>query len=135
MTVIDPSTSIGKIRLRIGDWSDLPILPDVVIQSALDDCDSNVPRAASLCAQYVLATLTAKTHRKLSQIETWSGEHFNNYVKFLEKTILNPHLMTLAPVPYEGMVEETHPLVQFVSDWNSTDWANGTTTVVTITDQ
>lgn len=134
--VIDPTTSIGKIRLRIGDWSDLPILPDAVIQSALDDCQNNVPRAASLCAQYVLATLTAKTHRKLSQIETWSGEQFNNYVKFLDKTILNPNLMTLAPVPYEGMVEETHPLVQFVADWNSTDWINGgTTTALTITDQ
>lgn len=126
---LDPSTPVGKIRLRIGDWSDLPILPDVVILSALEDCQNNVPRAASLCAQYVLATLTAKTHRKLSQIETWSNEHFNNYVKFLQLTVLNPNLMTVAPIPYSGMVEETHPLMQFVKDWNATDWNSGSTVV------
>lgn len=126
---LDPSTPVGKIRLRIGDWSDLPILPDVVILSALEDCQNNVPRAASLCAQYVLATLTAKTHRKLSQIETWSNEHFNNYVKFLQLTVLNPNLMTVAPIPYSGMVDETHPLMQFVKDWNATDWNSGSTVV------
>lgn len=115
--LLDPATAIGKIRLRVGDWSDLPVLPDNVIQSALDDCDANVPRAAQLCAQYILATLTAKTHRKLAQIETWSNEQFNNYVKFLEKTILNPHLMSIAPIPYVN-TETEHPLIEFTREWN-----------------
>lgn len=119
MAVIDPTTPIGKIRLRIGDWKDLEILPDSVIQSALDDCSSNVPRAASLCAQYILATLTAKTHRKLQQIEVWSREEFDNYVKFLQMTVLNPHFMTVAPIPYSGSTEEEHPLIKFVDDWNT----------------
>lgn len=130
MAMIDPSTPVGKVRLRVGDWSDLPILPDSVIQSALTDSSDNVARAAALCAQYILATLTFKTHRKLGQIETWSGEQFNNYVKFLQTTILNPNLMTVAPIPYSGMVEETHPLIEFVKEWNSTDWTNGTSTIV-----
>lgn len=119
MNIIDPSTAVGKIRLRIGDWQDMPILPDSVIESALEDCKNNVPRAAALCAQYVLATLTAKTHRKLSQIETWSGEHFNNYVKFLEMTLLNPHLMTTAPIPYSGATDDEHPLIAFTEQWNA----------------
>lgn len=118
-TIIDPSTSIGKIRLRTGDWQDLPILSDAVILSALEDCQNSVPRAAALCAQYILATLTSKTHRKLSQIETWSGEHFDNYVRFLEMTVLNPHLMATSPVPYTGTVDEQHPLVKFQEEWNS----------------
>lgn len=116
--VIDPTTAIGKIRLRIGDWYDLPILPDTVIQSALDDCQNNVPRAAALCATYVLATLTAKTHRKLSQIETWSGEQFDNYVKFLKTTVLNPHLMATSPVPYTGTADTEHPIIAFQRTWN-----------------
>lgn len=116
---IDPTTPLGKIRLRTGDWADLPILPDAVIESALTDCQDNVPRAAALCAQYILGTLTAKTHRKLSQIETWSGEHFNNYVKFLQMTVLNPHMMSTAPVPYTGTVDEDHPLMTFQSEWNA----------------
>lgn len=119
MAVLDPTTSLGKIRLRIGDWHDLVILPDTVIQSALDDCQDNVPRAAALCAQYILATLTAKTHRKLAQLETWSNEQFENYVKFLQLTVLNPHMMTAAPVPYTGMAEVDHPLIVFVEEWNA----------------
>lgn len=120
MAVIDPTTAVGKIRLRIGDWSDLPILPDVVITSALEECDNNIPRAASLCAQYVLGTLTAKTHRKLSNIETWSNEQFDNYVKFLKITMLNPHMMSIAPVPYSGSMDDQHPLVLFTQQWNDT---------------
>lgn len=118
MAVIDPTTSLGKIRLRIGDWQDIPILPDVVITSALEDCNNSVPRAAALCAQYILGTLTAKTHRKLAQIETWSNEHFENYVTFLKMTVLNPHFMDVAPVPYSGGVDDEHPLIAFTREWN-----------------
>lgn len=115
--IIDPDTALGKVRLRIGDWSDLPILPNSVITSALTDCQGNVPRASALCAQYVLATLTAKTHRKLAQLETWSNEQFENYVDFLKLTVLNPHMMTTSPVPYTGGIED-HPLITFVEQWN-----------------
>lgn len=116
--IIDPKTSIGKIRLRIGDWSDLPLLPDSVIDSALVDCSGNVPRAASLCAQYVLGMLTAKTHRKLANIEVWSNEQFSNYVQFIKLTILNPHNMSVSPIPYTGGMT-AHPLITFTDDWNA----------------
>ena len=118
MPVLDPSTPVGKIRLRCGDWQDLVILPDAVIEQALLDCDNNLPRASSLCAQYILAILTHKTHRKLTgQLEVWGGEEFDNYVKFLKITILNPNLMQLAPVPYDN--SSVNPLIAFVEDWNS----------------
>lgn len=117
MTVIDPSTPIGKIRLRVGDWADLPILPDSVYQSTLDECGGSVPRAAQQCAQYILATLTFKTHKKLSTVEVWSGEQFDNYVKFLQTTILNPNLMSVAPIPY-GFNGPENPLIEFVECWN-----------------
>lgn len=117
--IIDPASHIGKIRLRIGDWSDLPILPDNVIDATYEDCQENIPRAAALCAQYILGTLTSKTHRKLAQIETWSGEHFNNYVQFLKTTVLNPHLMAIAPVPYSGTMDEDHPILKFQEEWNT----------------
>lgn len=123
--VIDPSTPIGKIRLRVGDWQDLPLLPDSVIQSALDDCDSNIPRSASLCAQYILAMLTHKTHKKLAQLEVYGEQHFENYVKFIKLTILNPNLMSIAPVPYTGNVEEDHPIIAFQKQWNA-NYAGGT---------
>jgi hypothetical protein len=116
--IIDPQTPIGKIRLRIGDWGDLPMLPDSVMESALEDCNNSVPRAAALCAQYVLATLTAKTHRKLANLEVWSNEQFSNYVAFIKLTILNPHMMSVAPIPYSSSTQ-AHPLIDFTADWNS----------------
>lgn len=117
--MIDPATPLGRVRLRVGDWSDIPILPDSVITAALDECQSNVPRASALCAQYILATLTAKTHKKLSQVELWSSEQFDNYVKFLKMTILNPHVMAVAPVPYVGERDQEHPLQVFIESWQS----------------
>ena len=116
--IIDPTTPIGKIRLRCGDFGDLSILPDTVYQSALDDCKQNIPRASQLCAQYILGTLTAKTHRKLASLETWSGEHFDHYVKFIKLTILNPNLMSISPIPYTHAIEIENPLPKFIREWN-----------------
>lgn len=114
---LDPTTNLGKVRLKIGDWTDLPILPDSVITSVLADNDNNVNRASSLCAQYILGALTSRTHKRLAQLETWSGEQFSNYVKFLQMTVLNPHLTHVAPVPYSGSGTEDHPIQTFIEDW------------------
>ena len=119
MPAIDPSTDIGKIRLRIGDWRDIQTLTDSVIQSALDDCENNLPRAASLCANYILGILSSRTHRKLASLETWGNEQFEQYVKFLQMTLLNPNMMSYAPIPYSGMTNEAHPLIEFVEEWNA----------------
>jgi len=113
---LDPTTPLGKVRLRVGDWADIPILPDIVITTTLTDCQNNVPRAASLCAQYILATLTAKTHKKLAQVEMWSSEQFSNYVKFLQMTVLNPHLSATSPVPYVGDRDQEHPILTFLRE-------------------
>lgn len=121
--VIDPTSAIGKIRLRTGDWSDLPILPDGVIQSALDDSTGNVPRAAALCARYILATLTSGQHRKLATLEIWGSERFHNYVKFIQLTILNPGIGDIAPVPYSS--EGRNTLQEFAEDW-SRNYSQGT---------
>lgn len=126
MPVLDPSSNVGKVRLRIGDWQDLVILPDAVIEQALADNENNLPRTAKLCAQYILATLTHKVHRKLTgQMEVWAGEEFDNYIKFLKATILNPNLMDTMPVPYDN--SSCNPLIDFVDQWNSA-YSSTTTT-------
>lgn len=116
---LDPTTAIGKIRLRTGDTNDVPIFPDTVVQSALDDSGGNIYRAASLYAQYVLGALTSRTHRKLAQIEVWSSEQFSNYIKFIQATILNPNLAAVSPVPYVGDRDQQHPLEKFMEDWRA----------------
>lgn len=123
--MIDPTTSIGKLRLRCGDVTDLPLMPDAVYQSALDDNQGNLPRAAVLMAQYILASLTSQTHQRLAQIEVWGSQWFDQYLQFIKATILNPNLMTVAPIPYAAGIDVTHPLLQFQSDWNL-NYSNGT---------
>jgi hypothetical protein len=117
MPLLDPTTSLGKVRLRIGDWADLSLLPDSVIQAALDDASGNVPNAARTCAGYILGMLTSRTHKKMAQLETWSGEQFDNYVKFIKMTIMNPHMMDISPIPYVN-VDTEHPLIEFTRLWN-----------------
>lgn len=125
MATLDPTTNIGKMRLRVGDFSDFPMMPDVVYQSALTDCNGNLPRACVLMAQYILATLTAQTHQKLAQVEVYGAEWFQNYLAFVKATILNANLMQLAPLPYTPTTVDSWgnkvevPLLQFQKDWNN----------------
>jgi hypothetical protein len=116
---IDPTTNIGKLRLRVADTGDLAIFPDSVYQAVLSETSNNLPQAAIIMAQYILGTLTTKTHRKLAQLEVWGQEAYKNYKDFLLLTVTNPHFMNLAPIPYgSGSEEQVHPLIQFQEDWN-----------------
>lgn len=123
--ILDPTTPIGKMRLRVGDYSDLPLMPDEVYMSALEDSNGNVPRASVLVATYILGMLTAQTHQKLAQIEVFGNEWFANYLKFVKATILNPNFMDIRPMPYVAEIKNEFgevvelPLVQFQKDWNA----------------
>lgn len=133
MTILDPTSNIGKMRLRCGDFSDLPIMPDEVYQSALDDCNGYLPRACVLVCQYILASLTGQTHQKLAQVEVFGAEWFQNYLAFVKLTILNPNLMSYTPLPYTPLTYDEYgvqievPLIQFQKDWNA-NFASGTET-------
>ncbi len=125
MTILDPTSNIGKMRLRVGDFSDLPIMPDEVYTSALDECQGSLPRASKLVATYILASLTGQTRQSLAQVEVFGGEWFNNYLAFVKLTINNPNAMTVIPLPYTPLAyDETGaqvevPLIQFQKDWNA----------------
>ena len=118
--VIDPSTNIGRLRLRVGDWSDPVFLPDSVYQSTLDDTSNNVPKSTIIVAQYILAMMTRKTDRKLQQLEVYGSQAFQNYFEFLKQTILSPNqLNSVAPLPYAPTVWDGFTAEAFVHDWNA----------------
>jgi hypothetical protein len=125
MAVIDASTDLGRVRLKIGDTSDLPILSDGVITQTLIDNGNSVSRATTTCAQYILALLSQNTHSKLVQIEVWGGEAFTNYMNYLTKVVLNPNLSQTCPIPYSASNDKVHPLVEFNQDWYG-NFHNGT---------
>ena len=119
MTTIDPTTAIGKVRLRIADWSDIPMLPDVVIQSTLDDNNGNIPAAAKTAARYLLGMLSGKIHRKIGlQLEVFGSEWYTNYRNFLMLTFTNPNFMDLSPIPFNVNGTDLHPLIEFQKNWN-----------------
>ena len=124
MAILDPTSPIGKMRLRVGDFSDMPLMPDAVYLSALKDCNDSVPKASVLVATYILAMLTSQTHQKLAQIEVFGAEWFDNYLRFVKATILNPNFMDISPMPYVAQIKNEFgqvvdlPLVQFQKDWN-----------------
>lgn len=116
---LDPTSQIGMIRLRIADWSDIPILSDAIIQSAIDQNQGNIPRSASLCARYVLGSLTSKTFRKMGlQLEVHGAEWYKNYKDFLLTTITNPAFMEINPMPWGASGSMLDSLLQFQEDWN-----------------
>jgi len=120
MAVLDPTTPLGQVRLRIGDWHDLVILPDAVIQATLDDTNNNVPRSAQRCAIYILATLSQKGHKKIGLMEIWGSDVFDNYMTYLNKVVMNPLLNEMAPVPYvPASTTDTNPLERIADDWKA----------------
>jgi hypothetical protein len=119
---IDPTTNLGRIRLRIGDFGDVPILPDDVITQTLTDNNNSLVQTAQTCAGYILGILSSKTHRKLGQLETWGSDQFENYMNFLQKVVLNPNLAGVCPIPYTGTNVDgldINPLLQSKQDWEA----------------
>ena len=116
---LDPTSNIGIVRLRIADYSDLPYLNDVVIQSVLDSNSDDIPKSAKTCALYILGMLSHKTHRRMSPaLEVWGKEAFDSYKEFLLLTVSNPNFMSVAPVPYSTTAEYS-PIIEFQNNWNA----------------
>jgi hypothetical protein len=121
--ILDPTSDIGKIRLRIADYSDLPLLSDSVIVSTLADCNGNLPKAAKICATYVLGMLAHKTHRRMATLEIWGNEAYQSYRDYLLLTVTRPEFMDLSPIPYSANAE-SNPLLDFQKSWNQ-NFVNG----------
>ena len=116
--VIDPTTPIGKLRLRCADIGDIPFLPDSVYNQALIDNNNALPQSAKQCATYILGQLAFKTHRKMGlQLEVWGAEAFDNYKQYLLLTVANPNFMDISPLPVNVQGDELHPIMQFQKDW------------------
>ncbi len=119
MPAIDPSTTIGKLRLRLADWRDVQWLPDSVYEQTLIDCNNNFSKAAGLLAQYILAILSQQTRSKLGQIESYDNQAFEQYRRFIIDTISNPAIMNIAPLAIVTGAEEPNPLIEFSELWNN----------------
>lgn len=122
--IIDPTSPIGKVRLRIADVNDMPYLSDGVIQSTLDENSGSVVQASKTCAMYVLGMLAHKTHRKMNQLEVYGEQAFVAYKSYLMLCYKDPAFMDFSPVPYSSTAEFS-PILDFQKSWNA-NFTNGT---------
>lgn len=115
---IDPTTDIGKLRLRVADFQDIPFLPDSVYQATLEETEGNLQESTKICANYILGMLSLKTHKKLVQMEVWGGEAFTQYKEFLLLSLTNPAFMDYTALPYLVTGEKDSPIKVFSEQWN-----------------
>lgn len=114
--ILDLSQPTSLIRLRVGDTRDIPLMPDEVYESALTQKGGNIKAASILCAQYILATLSFKTHSKMAQLEVWGAEAFKNYQTYLMMIIKDPDFSGISPIPFSQ--EGASPITAFQKDWD-----------------
>ena len=100
--VIDPTSNLGKLRLKCGDTGDIPMLPDLVYITTLTDCSGNVNQAAKTCSMYILAMMSQNPHQKMIQLELWGSEIFENYRKYLTMLYKDSSFSGICPIPYSG---------------------------------
>jgi len=116
--ILDLTQNEDKIRLRVADYNEPLLLPTSVYSATLADNNNNVNKCVPIIATYILALFAQKSHSKLSYIEVWSSEGYNNYKDWLLKVVMNPMLNQSSPIPYSGAVTEKNPLIEFTEDWN-----------------
>ena len=119
MAVIDYSTPEGKLRMRLGDTSDLPFLPSSVYNAVYVENSSNLFASTKALGSMILGQLAFKTDRKMGlQLQVWGSQAYANYEKFLLMTVTNPAFMDLSPMPYSATSDAVSPIIQFQNAWN-----------------
>ena len=104
MAVIDLTTPIGRIRMAIGDFLDVPYLTDTQYQDMLDSNNQSENAVIQISAGYILMMLSFNTRCRLDRIETYGNQAFENYLKALKETIRNPAYGTVVPYIYAAGV-------------------------------
>lgn len=114
--ILDLSNPVSLMRLRCGDTRDLPILPDEVYESALQEEKGNIKRASLLCCQYILAQLAHKCHQRMNMLEVWGSEAFKQYIEYVRMVAKDPSFSGISPIPFSQ--EGTSPITAFQKDWD-----------------
>ena len=119
MAAIDPTSNIGKLRLRLGDWRDVTWLPDNVYKQTLIECNNDLKKSASILAQYILAILAQQTRSRVMQIESYDDQAFAQYRQFIIDAVSNPAFMNISPIAITTGIDEPNPLIEFQKLWNA----------------
>lgn len=116
MAVIDYSTPEGKLRMRLGDTSDIPFLPSSVYSSVYEEQGENLPSSAKALGSMILAQLAFKTHHKMGLQLRYGAKRLSTLIRnSLIMTITNPAFMDISPLPYSAASDCPSPILLFQS--------------------
>lgn len=87
---LDLSNPIDRIRLLLGDWQDVQILPDEVYEYALSKYDNNEKSAAVEVAYNILAVLSQNTHSRIDRIELYGNQAFDQHLTLIKEFLRSP---------------------------------------------
>lgn len=117
---LDPTTPIGKVRLRVGDTTDgLYIYPDSVYQSTLDENNGSVNRASRTMCFYILAVMVQDSNVTLGVLSLYSADTAKAYTEYLKMMIKDSTFNGLCPIPYFGGADTPNPVVEFDETWTN----------------
>ena len=122
MAVIDITTDLGKLRYRLVDFLDLPILPDSVYTQTLADTKNangtnNLRAATILCGNYILASLSFSTHQKMGVLECYGNQAFTQFKEYVLMVVTNPAFNSISPIPYSASTGGVVPMLRFQEDF------------------
>lgn len=106
MAVLDLDTPEDRVRLNLGDTSDMPFLATAEITYSLSVNSGNENAATKQCAQFILAKMAYSGHEKLGQLEFWGETVFNQFRTYLKDIVNNPIYSGTAGI-YVGGVDRT----------------------------
>lgn len=100
--VIDMTSPIGRIRVKVGDTADVPILPDNVYEFYFKENKENEKATVREVAYVILGVLSQNTRQRLDRIETFGQQAFDQYLKFIQQVINNPTTVLTTSGGYFG---------------------------------
>lgn len=108
MATLDLSSATDRVRLNIGDTSDIPWLADTEIDYALSYNNNNEAAATKQCASFILARMAYNGHEKLDKLEFFGSDVFNQYMRFLKDVLNNSVYNAMGGIFVAGMnLEDT----------------------------
>lgn len=74
-----------------------------------------------ICATYILSMLAMGCHQKMSFLEIYGNQKYDQYESYLMKIAKDSSFNGSSPIPYTGAssTTEKNPLIQFVEDWEN----------------
>lgn len=103
---IDPTTTLGQLRLAVGDVADVPYLPDSVYTQVLQQNNDNVMASVKTVAFYILGLLTSNMRERAGAIEVWGKDAFDNYIEFINMIIKDPRTAMNSAGFYAGGISK-----------------------------